>query len=119
MVMKGDKSFDCSEKQLWATCLNLSGIWSKKPVRVTRHLDELGSPGFSYWDRSGNLTVKGAGLEVSRGCITYASKNKEEVELFIKQAEELQKSMLDIPVPDMIGAKAVMQHISEWAWTIK
>ena len=123
--MKSSKTFDCSEKQLWATCLNFVGIWNKKPTKVIRHkMDQYdeSDPPFSYWDRGGNLLVKGEGLEVLNpgdGCVIYASRSKEDVELFIQQAEEAQKAMLGTPVPEGLGAQAVMLRMRKWAWTIK
>lgn len=75
---------------LWATCVNLNGVYSKNPIRVFKHeyLDD-------YYDKAGNLGIPGPGL-TKKDLVTYfASKDKTEVERFIRTILVLHEEAYD------------------------
>jgi hypothetical protein len=79
---------------MWANRVNLAGLYSDKPVRVTR--DTFFSEAY-YYDDAGQFSVYGAGTRVEEGNCTFASPSKEIAEAWTA------------------GAKAVMRRLKEWA----
>jgi len=66
-------------KKLWVAWLNMGGgLHGNKPRRVT-YMEDLDS----YWDKTGDYDCRGAGLEINDSCASFASEDKEEVEIFI------------------------------------
>ena len=79
-------------RKAWAARLNLSGLWSAKPVRVYRHslFDPFETP-YEYWDRSGDLCIPHLGVEKEEGWVSFSSEDRAEVEAFI---DEVRKALL-------------------------
>lgn len=69
-------------EKLWATRFNLYGLYSDKPIRVFEH---KGYGASHFYDASGNFGIDGEGLatEPTYGSVSYASKNKADVEAFM------------------------------------
>ena len=64
---------------LWANSVNLRGLYFKKPVKVT-FCECL----HNYWDTSGNYSIEDKGLIKSDGCVSFASDDKKEVEIWME-----------------------------------
>ena len=66
---------------VYCSAVNLSGLWSKKPLKMVYLDEETGT----YWDRSGDFSCPGLGIQAQwgGGFISFASKNKREVEVWI------------------------------------
>lgn len=83
-------------EKLWAAIVNMAGVYSRGPILVT--LSSMGSK--KYWDRSGNLDIEHAGLNVINGTcgpITkFASENRSEVQVFINGAIAYQRMIAAI-----------------------
>lgn len=78
----------------WMAGINLAGLWSNKPIRGYFNADHE-----NYWDRTGNLNVETVGEDsrVSGNLITFASKDKREVEIWLH------------------GANSVMELLRRWS----
>lgn len=77
-----------SEK-LWATSVNQYGVIDHKPIEVFQSEDWTND----YWDRSGNFSVQKTGFKTSdNGIVTFASKDKQEVQDFIDEVTNLLKT---------------------------
>ncbi len=62
-------------KKIYGNGINLSGLYSKKPMLLTYNCilkDE-------WWAKDGNFSVSGLGLIVEGGRITFASKKRKDV----------------------------------------
>ncbi len=66
-------------KIMYATRYNLGGLWGTRPVRVKWSEEAEG-----WWDRSGELGVAKPGLDVSDGCVTFASPDRNDVVNFLR-----------------------------------
>lgn len=68
------------KKEAWAFWANMNGPWWKTPQRVT-HRQDIGG----WWRRCGNADVEGMGLRERKdhGYLTFASRDKKEVQRFI------------------------------------
>lgn len=71
-------------KSLWATRINLTGLWDNKPTRVYWD-NEIGD----YWDHSNEMNVPDEKGYFTAGiCSYFVSENKEEVQKFIDDYQE-------------------------------
>lgn len=71
-------------KKLWASGVNLSGVYSDKPVRVTFHEELSGYDDKDYWyDKEGNFEINAVGVTKNDGSFWFSSESKEEVETFL------------------------------------
>lgn len=68
-------------KTLWAARVNLSGLVSVCPIRVTYRSELEG-----WWDKTGEFDVTRPGIEGTSGSITFSSENKKEVQTWIEGA---------------------------------
>jgi len=128
---KASRPADLWPRKAWAACLNLSGLWANKPLRIHRRAnddfdvfsDEPQETTYEYWARDGNLRVVELGIYVLDGCITFASEDKKDVELFIQQVQKAQKLALNaVKVPTQTefkgkveGTLAVHLMLRHWA----
>ena len=63
----------------WMAGSNLAGLWSDKPICGYKDPES-----FDWYDRGGNLNVSRMGLDArDQRCVTFASKEKRDVELWI------------------------------------
>ena len=76
------------KKHLWMAQINLSGLYSNSPLKMTWD-DDLEK----YWDYRGDLSVEGVGLYADAGCITFASYKSLEVQLWISGVLSTMKMM--------------------------
>lgn len=118
LYKKGKKARQDKADKLWGTCVNLSGLYHKKPIRVYK--DETLN---TYYDRAGNFSIPGVGLNTSDyGVIYFASENKKDVEVFIAGAMDLQKKVSEVVASEVNnyrdirkeGAKAVATLLKRW-----
>ncbi len=74
-------------KTIWVARVNLVGLYSKKPVKCSMVETEYCDNRATWWDESGDFDVNllGEGA-LNHDCITFASANKKEVELWIAGA---------------------------------
>lgn len=78
--------------KIWGIGVNLNGAWCYEPVRLTYH-DDLDE----WYDKHGNLCVKKLGLDHNDSHLTtFASVNKQEVEIFIAGAKAIVKAARNI-----------------------
>jgi hypothetical protein len=121
LYKKGRKARQDKADKLWGTCVNLSGLYSEKPIRVFKEesLD-------SFYDRAGDFSVPGPGLRAERdgGVIYFASENKEDVEEFIAGVKLMQHTLTDLAEKELnrvkgtlkrSGAKSVVEMFKRWA----
>jgi hypothetical protein len=68
-------------KRVWGTGLNLCGLWSTRPLRLTLSKEFENN---AWWDENGVFEITKLGFDTSQhNIITFASINKKEVEAFI------------------------------------
>ena len=65
-------------KVLWASGINLAGLYSKKPLRCVKSKSDD-----DYWDLSGNFNVCGPGEFNGDGHIEFASSSKDKTAAWI------------------------------------
>lgn len=108
-------------QKLWASRVNLSGLYSKKPVRVYRRVDRMHGRQYAYWDAGGDLEILDIGLHLSKTCVRFASDSHLEVENFINEIEQAQKEIISASAssPLGVGFKVVSHMIGAWAWTLR
>jgi hypothetical protein len=120
LYTKGKRARQSKADKLWATCVNLSGLYSDKPVRVYKE-DRLDS----FYDRGGNFSVPGPGLRTEKyGVIYFASGKKEDVEEFIAGVKSMQHTLTDLAEKELnrvkgalkrSGAKSVVETLKRWS----
>lgn len=93
---KSTKNVD-EGKQVYVAGLNLSGLWSTKPLKAHRDMG-------SWWVASGPLKddafVEKLGLHDRDGLITFASTSKRDVQLWID------------------GVLSSFKFLREWTWIL-
>jgi hypothetical protein len=77
---------------IWGTIININGAaYGLKPVKFYNHCIDN-----AYYSKDGNGCVMKLGLDTSNApyCITFASKNKRDVELFLDGIKAFQTTTL-------------------------
>lgn len=69
------------DKIYYGNSINLSGLYSKIPIKCD-HVADYDKA--TYWDESGNfdIDINKLGTTVKDGCITFASENRNDVEIW-------------------------------------
>lgn len=84
-------------KILWAAFVNLNGLITEKPVKC---YNQGRSPFYGeddeWWDKSGDYSVDGPGLECNGVCTTYASTSKTNVQIFIDGCNAMEEVLRNI-----------------------
>jgi hypothetical protein len=78
-------------KKLYANMLNLSGLYSNKPVMLT-----FDSESDRWWDKDGNFEATKVGTESACGYVKFTSESRREVECWTN------------------GVLASMERLVEW-----
>lgn len=77
-------------KVLWSNMINLSGLYSDKPVRCRDMKDRYGEAR-GYWDRTGNFCTSedqiGEHVLNDGAVVQFTSRSKEEVEFWTRGAK--------------------------------
>ena len=86
-------------KIVWAAMVNLSGLYSKNPVKCKYVPDvyETEKGNDRWWSLDGDFDVRKLGEHKTDGHIAFVSENKQDVEKWLK------------------GAKSVMSLLRNWA----
>lgn len=79
------------KEPVWAAKVNLGGLYKLNPLRCTWD-KELNC----WWGDDGNFEVRKLGLDAQDLCITFASKSKTEVAIWL------------------LGATSVMSLLKQW-----
>jgi hypothetical protein len=80
-------------KEIWFITINLYGLSSKRPMRGYWDLTNK-----RWWDKTGNIGVNSLGLFISESkqLITFASKDKHKVALFVQGARAMSYRMRNL-----------------------
>ena len=90
------KSKSRMPRVIWANAVNLGGVYSDRPIRMKKHVDEV-TGDVTYWDKIGDFDVNKLGLDRKTwGLTTFASRDKEEVAAWTCGALTVCERMVDI-----------------------
>lgn len=68
-------------ENVWVAAVNLSGLWWETPHEFSRLEDIDG-----WWSKNGEFSVDKLGVDVKPNIVTFSSKNKKDVELWLSGA---------------------------------
>lgn len=88
------------DKQVYVAGLNLSGLWSTKPLKARREFDDRGFWWVSHGPLKDNAFAEKLGLDDRNGIITFASTSKRDVQSWID------------------GVLSSFKFLREWTWIL-
>lgn len=100
MTKKKSTNKAVESEQVYVAGLNLSGLWSTKPLKARRYIDDEGSWWVSHGPLKDDAFAEKLGLHDRDGFITFASTSKREVQTWID------------------GVLSSFKILREWTWIL-